>query len=68
MAKLTASARRSLPKREFGLPSQHKYPMPDKKHAAVAKSYATQQVERGNLSPSSAAKIRAKANRVLGGK
>jgi hypothetical protein len=40
--------------------------MPDKSHAANAKARATQQVKAGNLSPSSAAKIKAKANRVLG--
>jgi hypothetical protein len=40
--------------------------MPDKSHAANAKARATQQVKAGNLSPSSAAQIRAKANRILG--
>lgn len=40
--------------------------MPDRGHAANAKARATQQVAKGNLSPSSAAKIRAKANAILG--
>jgi hypothetical protein len=42
--------------------------MPDKSHAANAKARATQQVKKGNLSSSAAAKIRAKANRILGKK
>jgi hypothetical protein len=68
MGKLTTATRKSIPKSEFGLPGARKYPMPDKSHAANAKARATQQVAKGNLSPASAAKIRAKANRVLGGK
>jgi hypothetical protein len=40
--------------------------MPDEGHAANAKARATQMVRKGKLSPASAAKIRAKANRLLG--
>ena len=40
--------------------------MPDKAHAANAKARATQMEEKGKLSPSSKAKIDAKANKVLG--
>ena len=65
MAKLTANKRNSLPKSDFGLPGQEKFPMPDKSHAANAKARATQMVNKGKLSPSSKAKIDAKANRVL---
>jgi hypothetical protein len=68
MAKLTAQTRKSIPTSEFGLPGSRKYPMPDKSHAANAKARATQQVAKGNLSPASAARIRAKANAMLGGK
>jgi hypothetical protein len=50
------------------MPKQRKYPMPDASHAANAKARATQMVGAGKLSPASAAKIRAKANRVLGEK
>lgn len=64
--KLTTTKRNKLPKSSFGMPGQRKYPMPDRSHAANAKARATQQVKRGNLSASEAAKIRAKANRVLG--
>lgn len=66
MAKLTTAARKKIPTSEFGLPGQKKYPMPDKSHAANAKARATQMVKKGKLSPSSAAKIKAKANRMLG--
>lgn len=66
MAKLTTQTRNSLTKNTFGLPSERKYPMPDKSHAANAKARATQQVSAGNLSPSSKAKIDAKANKILG--
>jgi hypothetical protein len=68
MAKLTASKRKKIPKSEFGMPKSRKYPMPDKSHAANAKARATQMVEKGKLSESSAGKIRAKANKVLGNK
>ncbi len=66
MAKLSSSSRNALSTRAFGLPGSRKYPMPDRSHAANAKARATQQVKAGNLSASSAAKIRAKANRILG--
>lgn len=65
MAKLTTEARKAIPKKEFGLPGEKKYPMPDKAHAANAKARATQMVKKGKLSEGSAAKIKAKANKVL---
>jgi len=48
------------------MPGERKYPMPDKSHAANAKARATQQVNKGALSPAAAARVRAKANKVLG--
>lgn len=68
MAKLKTKTRNALPKSEFGLPKQRKYPMPDKAHAANAKARASQMEEKGKLSKSSEKKIDAKANRVLGHK
>jgi len=65
MAKLTTNQRNKLPSSKFGVPSEKKYPMPDKAHAANAKARSTQMVNKGKLSPSSKAKIDAKANRVL---
>jgi hypothetical protein len=66
MAKLMTRKRKTLPKSDFGLPGSRSYPMPDKAHAANAKARATQMVNAGKLSPSAAAKIKAKANRKLG--
>ena len=68
MAKLTAKARKAIPKSEFGLPGSKKYPMPDKAHAANAKARASQMENEGKLSASSKAKIDAKANKILGKK
>ena len=65
MAVLKAATRNKIPSGEFGLPGSRKYPMPDRSHAANAKARATQMVKRGKLSAGSAAKIRAKANRIL---
>jgi hypothetical protein len=66
MATLNASARNKIPTSSFGLPGVRKYPMPDATHAVNAKARATQMVKAGKLSVSSAAKIRAKANGILG--
>lgn len=66
MSVLTSRKRGLLDSAEFGLPGSRKYPMPDRAHAANAKARATQMVAKGKLSPSSASKIRAKANRILG--
>ena len=73
MAKLTAKKRNALKKTTFGLPgakgkgkAKGKYPMPDKSHAANAKARASEMVAKGKLSPEQAAKIRHKADAVLG--
>jgi hypothetical protein len=64
MAKLTTAARSKIPASKFAGPARS-YPVPDKSHAANAKARATQQVAAGNLSPSTAASIKSKANAVL---
>jgi hypothetical protein len=66
MAKLNGAKRAALPKSDFGLPGQRKYPMPDRSHAANAEARATQQLKAGRLSPSEAEEIRRKAKKVLG--
>lgn len=66
MAKLKTSTRSALPKSDFGMPGERKYPMPDSSHAANAKARVTQQTKKGKLSPAAASRIRAKANRILG--
>lgn len=67
MATLTSKKRKSLPKKDFAGPGRS-YPVNDRRHAANAKARATQMVKRGKLSASAAAKIKAKANKVLGKK
>lgn len=66
MAQLKTSTRNGLQSSVFGLPGERKYPMPDRSHAVNAKARATQMLNKGKLSASSASKIRAKANKVLG--
>jgi hypothetical protein len=66
MAELKTGTRDKLPESKFGMPGSRKYPMPDKIHAGNAKARATQMVNAGKLSPASAAKIRQKADRILG--
>lgn len=71
MARLTAAKRKSIPKSQFGVPakagsakgkaSPGSYPMPDKKHAALAKSFASR-----FASPAKKTAIDAKANKILG--
>jgi hypothetical protein len=65
MAKLKTSVRNKLPKSDFGLPGERKYPMPDRSHAINAKARATQMVKKGKLSASSAHKIKEKADGLL---
>lgn len=65
MAELTSKKRSSLADAMFGLPSERKYPVQDRAHAANAKARATQQLAKGNLSASQAAEIRRKANAKL---
>jgi hypothetical protein len=65
MATLTEKKRDNLPDKTFGLPEEHKYPMPDKAHARNAKARASQQEKQGNLTGTEKAKIDRKADRIL---
>jgi hypothetical protein len=65
MATLTEKKRDKLPDSKFGLPDEHKYPMPDKSHAANAKARASQQKKAGNLTAAEKTKIDRKADRIL---
>jgi len=63
MAKLSEKQKKAVPKSQRGLPNKSgtgSYPMPDAKHAAVAKAYAKR-----FASPAQQAKINAKANRII---
>ena len=66
MATLTEKQRDKMADSKFGLPEEHKYPMPDKSHARNAKARASQQEEKGNLTKTEKAKIDRKADRILG--
>jgi hypothetical protein len=66
MARLTEKKRDSLPDSKFGLPEEHKYPMPDKAHARNAKARASQQQNAGRITAAEERKIDRKADRVLG--
>lgn len=70
MAILTDSQRKDIPKSKVGLPSKvtkkggavtGSYPIPDKKHAALAKAYATR-----FANPAQKKQIDSKANKMLG--
>ena len=65
MAQLTEKKRDSLKDSTFGLPEEHKYPMPDKSHARNAKARASQQVSAGNLTKAEERKIDRKADKIL---
>ncbi len=58
--KLTAAARRRLPESDFGLPGR-KYPMPDRRHAALALALARLH----HVPPEELAGIRRKAHRLF---
>jgi hypothetical protein len=65
MAKLTTKKRAALPAKDFGLPKDRAYPMPDRSHAVDAKGRATQQEKRGGITAGQEKKIDAKANAIL---
>jgi hypothetical protein len=65
VAKLTTSKKNAEPKKEFGLPKERKYPMPDAAHARNAKARASQMEHQGNLSEADKKKIDAKADKIL---
>jgi hypothetical protein len=65
VSELDTKKRDSLPKSEFGLPEERKYPMPDKSHARNAKARAAQQEKKGTITKAEETKIDRKADRVL---
>jgi hypothetical protein len=65
MSKLSSSERNKLPKSEFGMPGERKYPMPDASHAANAKARASQAYNKGLISMSMEQHIDNKADKIL---
>ena len=66
MAKLTAAKKNAEPSKEFGLPEERKYPMPDASHARNAKARASQMEHQSKLSTADQKKIDTEADKVLG--
>jgi hypothetical protein len=63
MAVLTEAQKKTVPESQQGLPEKSgtgSYPMPDRKHAAIAKAYAKR-----FASPAEEKRIDAKANKIL---
>jgi len=65
MAELTQKKRRTLKDATFALPGR-RFPIPDKTHAAVAKSYASRMYSKGQLSAGQKAQVDVKADKKLG--
>lgn len=65
MTKLTSKKRSLLPKSEFALPAERKYPVDTKARAINAKGRAQQQYDKGNISKATLSKIDSKANKKL---
>lgn len=63
---ITALTRRGLPKSEFGLPNERKYPVDTAARARSAKSYASKEEHKGHISKKQEAQIDRKANGKLG--
>lgn len=66
MSIIRTKKRDKMPAKEFGLPGERKYPMPDRAHAANAKARASQQEAKGNITPAEKAEIDRKADKKLG--
>ena len=65
MAKLDDKERGELPKDDFGLPTERKYPMENASHAANAKARAKQQLDKGHITTAEYKEIVAKADKIL---
>jgi len=66
MSVLSESQKKAVPEKQQGLPEKEgtgSYPMPDRKHAAVAKSYAKR-----FATPEQQKRINSKADKILGKK
>lgn len=65
MAKLTTKARKALPRSAYAGPNRS-FPVNDKIHAEKALQMVGRSVKAGNISPATAARIKAKARKKLG--
>jgi hypothetical protein len=67
MARLTASARRRVPSRDFAGPGRS-FPLTDKKHDRAALSDVGRAEKAGSVTAAQAAKIKSRARAGLGGR
>ena len=65
MSNLSTALRNKLSPKKFGIPSERKYPMPDKSHAANAKARASEEYNKGNLSAEMKGHIDKMADHIL---
>ena len=65
VSKITTKVRNALPKSEFALPSERKYPVDTRARADNAKSRASQMERKGVISESMKETIDRKADKVL---
>jgi len=66
MARITNKRRKALPKSEFALPKERKYPVDTKGRARNAKARASEMEHKGVISKSTESKIDRKADAKLG--
>lgn len=66
MASIATKARNKLPADKFGLSETRQYPVDTTGRAANAKARSTQELAKGNLTPSQASDIKHHADVVLG--
>ena len=65
MAAPTQKQREAMPKSEFGLPSERKYPLDTPGRAINAKARAAQEEAKGDLTPAQEDQIRKRADDTL---
>lgn len=68
MAAITTRRRKALPKSQFALPGQRKYPIDTRARAANAKARASAEYNAGRISKATRDRIFARANKKLGKK
>ena len=66
MTKLSGEKRGALPKEDFALPEERRFPIEDAAHARNAKARAARSKKAGNLSKADKKRVDAKADAVLG--
>ncbi len=66
MARVSAAARKKMPKKNFALPDKEMFLINDDNHARAALSDVSRSLKAGNITPAEAAKVRRAARKKLG--